>query len=173
MRYPDAASFRQALEQRLKKRSAGDGARLARDRKRVAFDRFLARLTAVAPDGWMLKGGFAIDLRLGDRARATKDVDLDWRVDDDDLLDALLDAADHDAGDYFVFRVERSAAPADRLGGSRRFRRPRPIRATRTSCGTYCSTPSGATATTRSSWLRSSWMCSPPAATAARCSGRS
>lgn len=122
MRYPDAASFRQALEQRLKERSAGDGARLARDRKRVAFDRFLARLAAVAPDGWMLKGGFAIDLRLGDRARATKDIDLDWCVDDDELLDALLDAADHDAGDYFAFRVERSATPADRLGGSQRFR---------------------------------------------------
>ncbi len=63
MRYPDAASFRQALEQRLKERSAGDGARPARDRKRVAFDRFLARLAAVTPDGWMLKGGFAIDGR--------------------------------------------------------------------------------------------------------------
>jgi len=121
VRYPDAASLRQALEQRLKERSAGNGARLARDRKRVAFDRFLSRLAAVAPGDWMLKGGFAIDLRLGDRARATKDVDLDWCMEDDELLDALLDASDHEGGDYFVFRVERSAAVVDRLGGSHRF----------------------------------------------------
>jgi hypothetical protein len=50
MRYQDAGSFRHALEHRLKQLAAGDGARLARDRKRVEFDRFLVRLTAIAPD---------------------------------------------------------------------------------------------------------------------------
>lgn len=68
MRYGDAAAFRQALEQRLRTRAAGDGARLARDRKRVAFERLLARLNEVAPGNWLLKGGFALDLRLADRA---------------------------------------------------------------------------------------------------------
>lgn len=72
MRYSDAASFRQALEQRLKERVSGDGALVARDRKRVAFDRLLVRLVATAPDRWMLKGGFAIDLCLAGRARTTK-----------------------------------------------------------------------------------------------------
>jgi len=38
--------------------------RIARERKRVAFDRLLARLIAVAPGRWILKGGFALDLRL-------------------------------------------------------------------------------------------------------------
>lgn len=122
MKYRDAASFRQALEQRLKEQARGDGARLARDRKHVAFDRFLARLTAVAADRWLLKGGFALDLRLTDRARATKDVDIDWRDTAGELLEVLLDAADHDAGDFFGIRVERAAPPADRLGGSCRFR---------------------------------------------------
>ena len=42
MRYGDAAAFRQALEQRLYTHAAGRGARLARDRKRIAFDRLLA-----------------------------------------------------------------------------------------------------------------------------------
>lgn len=37
MRYTDAASFRQALEQRLKHAADGDGARLARNRKRAAL----------------------------------------------------------------------------------------------------------------------------------------
>ena len=77
MRYRDAVAFRQALEQRLRA-GAGDGARLSRDRKRVAFDRLLVRLAAAAPDQWLLKGGFALDLRLAERARATKDIDLDW-----------------------------------------------------------------------------------------------
>lgn len=122
MRYRDAAAFRQALERRLKERVAGVGAHLARDRKRVAFDRLLARLVAIAADRWLLKGGFALVLRLTERARATKDIDLDWRDCEDERLDTLLDAADHDAGDFFTFRIERAGPPQDELGGSRRFR---------------------------------------------------
>jgi hypothetical protein len=122
MRYKDATAFRQALEDRLKARAQGDGAHLARDRKRVAFDRLLARLLAVAPEQWLLKGGFALELRLAERARATKDVDIDWQADEEQLLDTLIDAASHDTGDFFVFTVERTSAPEDRLGGSHRFR---------------------------------------------------
>lgn len=122
MKYEDAAAFRQALEQRLKDRAGGDGARLARDRKRVAFDRLLARLLAVADKQWLLKGGFALDLRLADRARSTKDIDIEWRADEGELLDALVDTASHHAGDFFVFTIEKAGAPEDQLGGSYRFR---------------------------------------------------
>lgn len=122
MRYRDAAAFRQALEQRLNARAAGDGARLARDRKRVAFDRLLARLTDAAPNRWLLKGGFALDLRLADRARATRDVDIDWQVAEEELLDTLIEAAAISAHDHFTFQVERTGAPPERLGGSHRFR---------------------------------------------------
>lgn len=122
MRYEDATAFRQALEQRLKDRADGDGARLVRDRKRVVFDRLLARLLAVANGQWLLKGGFALDLRLSTRARSTKDIDIEWRADEVELLDALLDAVSHDADDFFAFAIERAGAPADRLGGSHRFR---------------------------------------------------
>jgi len=111
-----------ALEQRLKDRAAGDGARLARDRKRVAFDRLLARLLEVAKGRWLLKGGFALDLRLAARARSTKDVDIEWRAEESELLDTLLDAAGYDTGDFFVFAIERAGVPEDRLGGSHRFR---------------------------------------------------
>ena len=121
MRYQDAAAFRMALEQRLKD-GAGDGAALSRDRKRVAFDRLLVRLQAVATDRWVLKGGFALDLRLAARARSTKDVDIEWRAAEDELADTLLDAADHDAGDFFALSIERTGTPADRLGGAHRFR---------------------------------------------------
>lgn len=122
MRYGDATAFRQALEQRLNARAGGQGARLARDRKRVAFDRLLARLLAVAPGQWLLKGGFALDVRLADRARSTKDVDIDWQADEEQLQEALIDAAAHDAGDFFTFTIERTGIPEDRLGGSHRFR---------------------------------------------------
>jgi hypothetical protein len=121
VKYQDAAAFRMALEQRLRD-GAGDGATLSRDRKRVAFDRLLVRLQAVAADRWVLKGGFALDLRLAARARSTKDVDIEWRAGEGELADTLLDAADHDAGDFFVLSIERTAAPADRLGGAHRFR---------------------------------------------------
>lgn len=116
MRYRDAAAFRQALEQRLKDRADDDGARLARDRKRVAFDRLLARLLAVAARQWLLKGGFALDLRLAARARSTRDIDIEWRADKEDLLDSLLDATGHDARDFFVFVIEKTGEPEDRLG---------------------------------------------------------
>lgn len=122
MRYRDAAAFRRALEQRLKDRAAGNGARLARDRKRVTFDRLLARLLSVAEGRWLLKGGFALDLRLAAQARSTKDVDIEWRAEESELLDALLDAAGYDTGDFFVFAIERAGVPEDRLGGSHRFR---------------------------------------------------
>jgi hypothetical protein len=122
VRYQDATAFRQALEQRLKDRANGDGARLVRDRKRVAFDRLLARLLAVANGQWLLKGGFALDLRLTTRARSTKDIDIEWQAGEEELLDALLDAASHNAGDFFAFSIERAGVPEDRLGGSQRFR---------------------------------------------------
>jgi hypothetical protein len=122
MKYRDATAFRQALQQRLKDRAGGNGALLVRNRKRVAFDRLLARLFAVAQGQWLLKGGFALDLRLVTRARSTKDVDIEWRAEETGLLDVLLDAASHDAGDFFEFAIERAGVPEDRLGGSRRFR---------------------------------------------------
>ncbi|HEU4907125.1 MAG TPA: nucleotidyl transferase AbiEii/AbiGii toxin family protein [Solirubrobacterales bacterium] len=122
MKYRNETAFRQALQQRLKDRADGDGALLVRNRKRVAFDRLLARLLAVAQGQWVLKGGFALDLRLATRARSTKDVDIEWRAEETELLDVLLDAANYDAGDFFEFAIERAGVPEDRLGGSHRFR---------------------------------------------------
>jgi hypothetical protein len=122
MRYSSGIAFRQALEQRLKARARGHEARLVPDRKRVAFDRLLARLAATAPDRWLLKGGFALDLRLAERARTTKDIDIDWLPAQDELLDTLIEATERDMSDFFSFSIERTGPPADRLGGSHRFR---------------------------------------------------
>ncbi len=121
MRYATSAAFRRALEDRLKVLTGNGASRLARYRKRIVFDRLLARLVAAAPGAWVLKGGFALDLRLADRARTTKDVDLAWRVEEADLLDVLLGAAERDLDDFFVFSLERSDTTPDLLGGTHRF----------------------------------------------------
>ena len=122
MRYGDAVSFRQALEQRFKDSASGDAARLSRMRKRVAFERLLARLATVAPERWLLKGGFAIDLRLPDTARATLDIDIEWRGEQDRLIDTLIDASALRTADFFAFSIERAATDDDRFAGSQRFR---------------------------------------------------
>lgn len=122
MKYSTASDFRQALEQRIKILSEGNASSISRNRKRVAYDRLLARLAVVAPNQWVVKGGFALDLRLTDRARSTRDIDLAWRESDVELTEALIEASSQDAGDFFTFIIERSDEPRDRLGGAHRFR---------------------------------------------------
>lgn len=69
-----------------------------------------------------MKGGFALDLRLADQARSTKDIDLACRVDGEALFDVLIDAASDDQGDFFTFTVERTSDAPERFGGAYRFR---------------------------------------------------
>jgi Nucleotidyl transferase AbiEii toxin, Type IV TA system len=59
---------------------------------------------------------------LEDRARSTKDIDLAWRADENELLDVLINAATHDTGDFFTFTIERTNDPPQRFGGAHRFR---------------------------------------------------
>lgn len=120
MRYDSAAGFRTALEARLRA-AQHEGAGVSRLRKRVAFERFLARLCAVAPDAWVLKGGFALELRLGDRARTTKDIDVDWRISEEDAVELLIDAAALVLDDRFEFALSRSGQADERLGRAERW----------------------------------------------------
>lgn len=77
--YATPNAFRAALEDRLRNISREGGTDLHRLRRRVAFDRLLARLFAQADPPWLLKGGYALELRLTDRARSTLDLDLSVR----------------------------------------------------------------------------------------------
>lgn len=105
MKYATPEAFRTALEQRLKNEAEDGGVALIRLRKRVAFERFLARLTATEPGGWVLKGAFALELRLGLRTRATKDIDL-ARADDEEAATEHLNAATAvDLGDFSTSRL--------------------------------------------------------------------
>lgn len=76
MRYKSARDFRKALEERLRQRASQEGIPLLRLRKRVVFERCMVRLQAEEPSPWVLKGGFALELRLDNSARMTKDLDL-------------------------------------------------------------------------------------------------
>lgn len=110
-----------ALEQRLRNASQA-GASLVRLRKAVVFDRLLARLMVVAPNHWVLKGALALDFRLGDRTRTTKDMDL-AREDDEEAATADFIAAQAaDVGDFFVFYIQKSREMGEATGGAVRYR---------------------------------------------------
>lgn len=121
MTYSTGASFRRALEDRLRVQSLQTGASLVRLRKLVVFDRFLVRLTHDQPDAWVVKGGFALQLRLGNRARTTKDIDVLLTRPSADIHQVIVRAALLDVGDWFQFEVERPSddLPVDEAGGAR------------------------------------------------------
>lgn len=79
MTYQSLGAFRQGLEQRLLNQSLETGTDLNRLRRRVVFERILVRLVTTQPGLWIVKGGMAVELRIGDAARMTKDLDLNLR----------------------------------------------------------------------------------------------
>jgi len=86
----------------------------------VAFERFIARLYAVQPDTWILKGGLAMQLRLGVQSRTTKDIDLLNMELSDNIFDSLVETALVDIGDWFTFEVGKTDnIPEDEFGGHR------------------------------------------------------
>lgn len=121
MTYDTPQALRTALEQRLLTRSNNSKIPLDRLRRRVMFERIVVRLERAEPGRWVLKGGMALEVRLGDQARLTKDVDLglrDTTADAGALRDRLIDAlADDLDGDGFVFEVGPVAQMAEDGGG--------------------------------------------------------
>jgi len=129
--YKTAGAFRQSLEERLNQISQNQRIDLARLRRRVAFERLLARLFADENPSCLLKGGYAIELRLDKVARATKDIDLTIRnpseaipggmSQPEAIREWLQDKLEKDLNDWFVFRLgeqtnDLQAAP---FGGAR------------------------------------------------------
>lgn len=117
---PDAA--RASLGARLANHAREIGYDVNRLRRHLVFQRILARL---APsDRWVLKGGFALEVRLPSRARATKDLDLTMLGPASALLDEFADALAVDvAADGFEFEIRRAReiAPADEQNDAVRF----------------------------------------------------
>ena len=109
MPYATPGALRAALEARLATGEPATVPGLERLRRRATFERLLVRLEHAMPGQWVLKGGMALEVRLGDRARSTRDLDLAVRQAGEDaatLRDHLIEAlADDPEGDGFEFRV--------------------------------------------------------------------
>src|ERR1700678_708844 len=73
--YATAEAFRTALEERLKRAALAERIEPNRIRRQISFDRLLARLFRDEAAPWVLKGGYALELRFK-AARATVDIDL-------------------------------------------------------------------------------------------------
>jgi predicted nucleotidyltransferase component of viral defense system len=123
--YKTPQALRTALEARLLQLANRTGTDLQRLRRRVAFDRLLARMfTAGRHPSWYLKGGYAIELRI-ETARTTKDIDLSIpareAITPESLHRMVDDSASLDLADGFVFEVGESILDLDAApqGGSR------------------------------------------------------
>lgn len=123
--YATAAAFRRALEDRLAAAAKTEGVDLQRIRRQVAFDRLLFRLFTEPNPPWVLKGGYALELKFA-TARTTKDIDLgldrlpgsgdDLNQRAGELLTVIQDKATQAASDFFEFVIgepmlELEAAP--------------------------------------------------------------
>lgn len=116
-KYNNPKDFRAALEDRLNRVSKTEGTDILRLRRQVAFNQLLARIFSTPTTPWVLKGGYAMQLRV-DSARATKDIDLAMREakllseNEGDRIDALLELlrneAKKDLGDFFSFTISPS-----------------------------------------------------------------
>lgn len=127
--YAAPAAFRRALEDRLKQKARTEGLDLQRLMREVSFDRLLARLFARKDAAWILKGGYALELRMKE-ARVTKDIDLALRHSlgtqeglplKAAILNALAEAAARDLGDFFSFNIGEAMLDLDAApyGGAR------------------------------------------------------
>ena len=123
-KYVTGLALRTGLEERLKRVAREEGVDLQRLRRKVAFDRFLARLFPSAAADWILKGGYAMELRF-QTARATRDLDFSVRVAQsgrgDGLLKQLQDAGAKDVGDFLYYRIGEAMMDLDGApyGGAR------------------------------------------------------
>ncbi len=112
MKYADPEAFRAALETRLRQ-SSMDAQDLSRRRRIVAFDRLLARLAVADHRAWILKGGAALEFRMPEQARSTRDVDLALASDLEPADRLLQDLVGDPFGDYFSFRATRRRELSD------------------------------------------------------------
>lgn len=113
MKYASGAAFRQALDQKLKTVAADTELGVSRLRKRVAFELFLRRLVAVAPDRWVLKGALALDFRLDVATRPTKDIDLGRDDNEQAAIADIVAAQQLQLDDFFTFVAVKSDEFAD------------------------------------------------------------
>ncbi len=107
-----AANFLKHLGNHLDKHSVKTGENIVRLRRRVAFDRLLARIFNRQQSSFFLKGGYAMELRFSN-ARATKDMDFTYLKRAETLkepmseliLQELQTFAQINLNDHFIYRI--------------------------------------------------------------------
>jgi len=127
--FASPAAFKTSLEARLKTVAAQRGLPVNTLRLKLIIERLLARLFAKPGQPWVLKGGYAMELRYRPRARTTRDIDLTCSADPNqehkarlrEAREQMQAAAEVDMGDHLIFRIEEAqtelaGAP---LGGAR------------------------------------------------------
>ena len=127
-RYETPAALRRALEDRLLAAVRREGGDIQRMRRQTAFDRLLCRLFHEPDAPWLLKGGYAMELRIR-IARTTRDIDLAIRHlpgaarqwDEVAIRNLLERAAGIDLQDGFEFAIGEPTMDLDAApyGGSR------------------------------------------------------
>ncbi len=127
--FASSAAFKTSLEARIRTVAAQRGVPINTLRLKLVIERLLARLFAHPKPLWVLKGGYAMELRYRPRARTTRDIDLTCAATGDIELQARLRivreqlqaAAEIDLGDYLTFRIEEARAElaGAPLGGAR------------------------------------------------------
>jgi len=111
--YASPAAFRAAVDARLRERARRLGVPAYILRRRAALERLMVRLMTVTPDRWALKGGFALETRLGERARVSVDLDADHMHGAEAARVDLQRAAIEEIGDHFSFAVVGTDALGD------------------------------------------------------------
>lgn len=131
MKYRTPYDLRQAIAHHLRVLSKGQGVSIERLRRHLAFERLLARLFREPKPDWVLKGGYAMELRA-QHARVTRDIDLTIPEGSDlpteqremsvMLYDSLTNALAEDLDDFFSFSVrEKSVELVGPPNGGVRF----------------------------------------------------
>ncbi|HEY8743021.1 MAG TPA: nucleotidyl transferase AbiEii/AbiGii toxin family protein, partial [Chloroflexota bacterium] len=110
--------------QRLTNEAVRRGLEIQQVQQRLAFERLLARLPS---DGsWVLKGGFALQVRYGLIVRPTRDIDLLASMVPEESVEHLRRAAAKPGEDRFIFVLQAVARlPEDAAGTLRVFVRSR------------------------------------------------
>ena len=91
------------------------GPEIQRRRQLLAFQRLLARLLPGLGRGVVLKGGLALDVRLGG-ARTTGDIDLVLFGAEATLLERLQALGQLDLGDFMTFEIQPKKDTPDVAG---------------------------------------------------------
>lgn len=101
------SGFRDRLLALLRNTSRHEGIAAQRLQQRVAFERLLARLSH---EHWLLKGGFALELRYSWTHRPTKDIDLRTIMPIEEALSELRgEIARQPSADPFTFELGTTA----------------------------------------------------------------